>query len=419
MRDRRPRAIRVCVVGSGTRFLSGISIYTVRLANALRANHPVSIVTMRNLLPARFYPGRARVGQDLTDLGAEPGVARFDGIDWYWLPSLVRGMWFIHARRTTVIVLQWWTGTVLHTYLALALVARLAGIRVIVEFHEVLDTGEARLPIARRYVSFVAPLVIGLASAFAVHSAHDAALVRDRYRIGRRRPLVVLPHGPHDHYRATTGAPALAPIREAPHGSVNLLFFGVIRPYKGLEDLVAAFDAIPPEQIGEYWLTVVGETWEGWTLPAERIAASRYAHRITFVNRYVHDNELDAFLRGADAIVLPYRRSSLSGPLHVAMGYGLPIVMTDVGGNVEAAEGYGGLVLVKPADVAGLTIAVLGPELRSTQRYKHPRSWAETAAAYEALFSRLGLSDWPETGGAGGVGEVVDGRSDRRAGTPE
>ena len=71
--------------------------------------------------------------------------------------------------------------------------------------------------------------------------------------------------------------------------------------------------------MGGYWLTVVGETWEGYTLPAERIAASRHGARITFVNRYVHDADPDAYLRGADAVMLPYRRSSLSGPLHVAM----------------------------------------------------------------------------------------------------
>ncbi|MEO8461796.1 MAG: glycosyltransferase, partial [Chloroflexota bacterium] len=319
---------RVCVVGSGTRFLSGISIYTVRLANALAANHRVSIVTMRGLLPHRFYPGRERVGRELTELRLEPGVERFDGIDWYWLPSLIRGLWFIARRRPDVLILQWWTGTVLHTYLALSLAARLLGMRVVIEFHEVLDTGEAGLAPVRAYVGLVAPMVVGLASGFAVHSAFDEELVRSKYRIGPRRPIAVLPHGPHDHYRTPGDIPALAALRQAPAEVTNLLFFGVIRPYKGLEDLVHAFDSIPPGQIDRYWLTVVGETWEGWALPGELIAASRYAERITFVNRYVHDNELDAYLRGADAVILPYRRSSLSGPLHVAMGYGLPIVMT-------------------------------------------------------------------------------------------
>ncbi len=379
------RQRRICVVGSGTRFLSGISVYTTRLANALSRSNRVSIVTMRELLPRRLYPGRQRVGADLTEIRLEPGVSRFDGIDWYWLPSLLRGIWFLVRERPHVLILQWWTGTVLHTYLALSLVARLLGARVVIEFHEVLDTGEANIRPVRAYVGVLAPVVVGLAAAFTVHSSIDEALVRTRYRIGRRRPIAVLPHGPHDHYQEAAGVPAL---REAPPETCNLLFFGVIRPYKGLEDLVAAFDAIPPDMIHRYWLTVVGETWEGWTLPAELIAASRHVDRITFVNRYVHDSELDAYLRGADAVILPYRRSSLSGPLHVAMGYGLPIVMTDVGGNAEAAEGYGGILLVPPSDPAGLRAAIEGLE-PSDVRHEHPHSWEQTAGRYDDLLGSV------------------------------
>lgn len=380
---------RVCVVGSGTRFLSGISIYTVRLANALAANHRVSIVTMRGLLPRRFYPGRERVGRQLTDLRLEPGVERFDGIDWYWFPSLLRGLWFIARQRPDVLVLQWWTGTVLHTYLALSLFARLLRIRIVIEFHEVLDTGEAGMAPVRAYVGLIAPLVVRMASGFAVHSAFDQDLLRASYRLGRSRPIAIVPHGVYDHVRAAD-AEALPAAREAPVDACNLLFFGIIRPFKGLEDLVRAFDSIPADRIQDYWLTVVGETWEGWGLPGELIAASRYADRITFVNRYVHDNELDAYLRGADAVVLPYRRSSISGPFHVAMAYGLPIVMTDVGGNGEAANGYAGTLLVPPADPVSLR-GTLERLTRSSVRYAHPHPWQETAARYEGLFADLGL----------------------------
>ena len=178
-------------------------------------------------------------------------------------------------------------------------------------------------------------------------------------------------------------------MREAPPETTNLLFFGVIRPYKGLEHLVAAFEAIPESEIDGYWLTVVGETWEGWTLPTELIERSPRRDRITFVNRYVTDEELDRYLRGADAAVLPYLRSSLSGPLHVAMGYGVPIVMTDVGGNAEAAEGYGGIVLVPPAEPAPLTEALRRVAQLKGQRFEHPHSWSNTAEAYERLFERL------------------------------
>lgn len=382
---------RLVVIGSGTRFLSGISVYTVRLANALADRHSVAMITMRRLLPTRLYPGSKRVGADLAELEHDPRMSVFDGVDWFWLPSIVRGAVFLLRRRPQVVILEWWTGTVLHSYIALALLARLAGARVVIEFHEVIETGEANIPFARRYVQAFAPILMRLAHGFAVHSAFDRELAMKTWRLGRRRPIEVLPHGPHDHYQANEREGA--PIREAPAGTCNLLFFGVIRPYKGLEHLVAAFEAIPDEEIERYWLTVVGETWEGWTLPAEMIEKSPRRHRITFVNRYLTDEELDGYLRGADAVVLPYLRSSLSGPLHVAMGYGLPIVMSDVGGNAEAAEGYGGIVLVPPGDPTGLSEALRRlPGLVGGQ-YAHPHSWDNTADAFERLFERLDESE--------------------------
>ena len=139
------RARRIVVVGSGTRFLSGITVYTVRLAEALAdAGVRASVVTMRQLLPTFLYPGKARVGTDLTELGDRGKVPTFDGIDWWWLPSLALAARFLRRQRPDTIVLQWWTGTVFHSYLALSLLARALGARVVIEFHEVQDTGEIR-----------------------------------------------------------------------------------------------------------------------------------------------------------------------------------------------------------------------------------------------------------------------------------
>lgn len=379
-RDSRSR--RIIVVGSGTRFLSGISVYTVRLANALADRHTVGLITMRRLLPARLYPGWRRVGAALTQLEVDERVAKFDGVDWFWLPSFLRAAWFLLRFRPQVVVFQWWTGTVVHSYVALALISRLLGAKVVVEFHEIIETGEANIPIAGAYIKSVAPILMRLADSFAVHSEFDRDLVLRTWRIGRRRPIAVLPHGPHDHYQ---GAP-VTPRRDAPAGVCNLLFFGVIRPYKGLELLVRAFEAIPDTEIDRFWLTVVGETWEGWTLPSELIERSPRRARITFVNRYVTDAELHSYLEGADAAVLPYLRSSLSGPLHVAMGYGLPIVITDVGGNGEAAEGYAGIVIVPAGEVGPLGEALRRLPAMAGHRYTHPHSWSQTAETYEALF---------------------------------
>ncbi len=302
---------RVCVVGPGTRFLSGITYYTFSLCIALSGTFDVSAILMRQLLPTMLYPGRQRVGADIATVTLPSSVARYDGVDWFWVPSLFRALWFLRQQRPEVLILQWWTGTVLHSYLALTIMARLLGARVVVEFHEVLDTGEARLPLVPLYVGALAGVLMRLVDGFVVHSDFDKPALMNRYRLGQR-PVALIPHGPYDHYRSASAGPAQ---RVVPESVCNLLFFGTIRPYKGLEDLVTAFDAISEEEIDRYWLTIVGETWEGWTLPAELIARSRYHRRITFVNRYVSDEDVAAFFAAADVVVLPYHRSSASGPL--------------------------------------------------------------------------------------------------------
>jgi glycosyltransferase involved in cell wall biosynthesis len=378
---------RVCVIGPGTRFLGGISYYTLHLVNALTQSHTMSAILMRQLLPKRLYPGWKRVGKDLTHLAFKPQVRAFDGIDWYWFPSMFIALFHLVRERPQIVVFQWWSGTVLHSYLLLAAVARLlVRAKIVIEFHEVLDTAEAKLPLVQAYVQHVAPLMVRLAHGFVIHSQYDRQLLQEHYNL-KERPVALIPHGPYNQYVETELAPTT---RTAPADCCNLLFFGLIRPYKGLEDLIQAFDALPEETSSRYWLTIVGETWEGWTLPAERIAQSRYRERITFVNRYVSDAEVAQFFAGADALILPYHRSSASGPLHIAMSYGLPVVATQVGGLVEALHGYEGAMLVPAENTDALQHALLHVTGLCGKRYSDTHSWEQTNMSYYTLFEQIG-----------------------------
>ncbi|HEY0531777.1 MAG TPA: glycosyltransferase [Actinoplanes sp.] len=367
---------RIVVVGSGWHFLSGISYYTCRLSNALTEKFDVRAVLMRGLLPQRLYPGRARVGQRLTGLRYEVPV--FDGVDWFAIPSLLRAIRFAGKSRPHVLVLQWWTGTVLHSYLALAVAARVRGARVVIEFHEVQDTGEAAHRWASLYTRWMIKPLLRLASGVVVHSRFDLVALLDAYGLGDVPAQIAL-HGPYDHH-------AVAPAPRRP-GRCRLLFFGTIRPYKGLEDLVEAFGKLPDS----YHLTVVGETWEGWDRPAHLIAASPAADRITLVNRYVTDAEVDRHFAEADVVVLPYRRSSASGPLHIAMSHGLPVVVTAVGGLVEAAEGYSGAVMTPAASPGDLVVAIERAAGLRGRRHADPSSWERTVTAYARLLKEIGV----------------------------
>ena len=386
---------RVVVIGSGWRFASGISHYTYRLSCALADEYPVGALLMRRLVPRYLYPGRDRVGSQVLITAYPAHIPVYDGVDWYWGRSLSRALRYLDQQRPTVVVLQWWSGAVLHTYCRLARYAARRGSRVIMEWHEGQDTGEAQVPGARRYVHMLMPRLLSVVDAHVVHSHFDLNAIKAAFGLGDA-PVRVIPHGPYDHLTGVAAAhnsqsALYAPqaMRGTDDSPFRLLYFGVVRPFKGVEDLVTAFSCLPREEAVRFRMRIVGETWEGWTTPAEAIAQSSHSDLIERVDRYVTDAEVATFFGQADAVVLPYHRSSSSGPLHIAMSAGLPVVTTAVGGLVDAVKRYPGAILVPARDPIALRQALSQLLARRGQRYPDPHSWGHTRAEYQALIDEL------------------------------
>jgi len=325
-----------------------------------------------------------------------PNIPVYDGVDWYWGRSLTNALRFLDHQRPEVLILEWWTGAVLHTYLRLARYATRRGARIIMEWHEGQDVGEATLPGTRRYVRALMPRLLAHVDAHVVHSDYDLQAIPAVYSLGDSI-VRVMPHGPYDHVVRSVATPA-DPRATTPF---QLLYIGVVRPFKGVEDLISAFNALERDQAARFRLSIVGETWEGWTLPNEAIIRSPHADFIERVDRYVTDAELAAYVARADAIVLPYHRSSLSGPLHIAMTAGLPVIVTAVGGLVEEVREYTGAVLVPPREPLALKDALLQLPARRGERYENPHTWKRTVDTYQTLIGELREAEEGEPGQIG------------------
>jgi len=380
---------RVMIVGSGWRFTSGISYYTCRLTNELSSRHAVSALLTRRLVPRWVYPGRRRVGVAVNAVDYRPDIPAEEVLDWYWGPNLFRVLRFLARGHPDVVLLQWWTGAVLHSYLLLAAVARRRGARVIIEWHEVQDTGEARIPGVTAYVRRLVGRLLAMCEGHIVHSPHDLEALRHAYDISG--PVQVVPHGPYDHVRAEAGTATPRPRPDEREGGQQrtILYFGVVRPYKGAEHLVTAFDLLPDDIAAHVRLLLVGETWEGWTAHLDAVAASPRRDRITVRDEYVTDVEVSRLFAEADVVALPYLRSSSSGPLHLAMSAGLPVVVSDVGGLRAAAGDYAGAVFVRPGDPVDLADGLRTALTRCGTTYTDPRSWSDTLDALDALFDEV------------------------------
>lgn len=377
--------MRIALIGPGQPFRGGIAQHTDLLVQALGVAHEVTHIGFRRQYPRWLFGGRS---------DRDPSAPAREGRAERILDPFAPFSWWRTARRLTslspdLIVVQWWVpfwapsfGGVLRIYRLL--VRRPAPVLFIC--HNVLPhehPGRLLRGAIRR--------ILLRADGWMVHGAPDEAVLRDllggdlerREADGRQRvfrgflPLFsVSPAVAPEAARSELGLPSTAPVA---------LFFGFVRPYKGLDGLLAAWPlvlrALPVAR-----LLIVGEFWEPLKDFRARASALGVVDSLTIIDRYVRDEELGTVFGAADLVVMPYVTATGSAVAPLALHFGRPMVATAVGGIPEAVtDGVSGL-LVPPGDPAALAdalVRVLGdPRLR--QRL------AEGAAGERERFG------WPE-----------------------
>nr|MDQ2814174.1 glycosyltransferase [Actinomycetota bacterium] len=140
-----------------------------------------------------------------------------------------------------------------------------------------------------------------------------------------------------------------------PESSVcRLLFFGIVRPYKGLDVLLRALARGP----GHLRLTVAGEFWGGTGETEKLIAELGIGHQVRLRPGYLPADEIPALFAAADALVLPYREATASQNALLAFAHGVPVITTTAGALGDLVrDGVDGLTCA-PGDTDGLVRAL-------------------------------------------------------------
>lgn len=368
-------AARLALIGPSWPVRGGIARTTTALAQALARRDTLSAF----LVPTRQYPRWLYPGSRDTDAAACPRLnaarALFAVLEpWTWLRLLRE----LRAARPDAIVLPYWTWA-WAPFERAVLAAHIAPAMAVVHNASDHDAGWVARGAARS--------VLGRCNAFLCH----AQAVRDDLQImfGEIPALVhPIPNiGTVEVDR--TRARARFELRES---DVAVLCFGLIRPYKGVDVLLEAFARGPAER--GMTLLLAGEPWGklGESI-AERIARPDLVGRVKARLQWIPEDEAGDWFGAADVAVLPYRSATGSAVAAQALGYGLPVIGSNVGGLAEVVEtGVNGLI-VPPEDVGALAAALLAladPAVRvrfaagaraASQRW----SWDSYAATLEEL----------------------------------
>ncbi|MEL6219615.1 MAG: glycosyltransferase, partial [Pseudomonadota bacterium] len=303
--------MKVVVIGPVAPFRGGISRHTGALARAIGERPGVALRTLSfsRLYPRRLYPGESDRDPDLSpNLALDPSFT-LDALD----PRSWRRV-AVHLTEDPpdLVVMPAWTFFVAPCLGWIARRLSQAGIAVAMIVHNAEDHEAAwwTRRLGRYQLSAAARMV-----------THNHALAdRIKARLPGM-PIAVHPHPSYDDYPEPEG------LLER-RADLELLCFGLVRRYKGLEIALRAVAACRRD----VRLSVVGEFWEGRAETEALIRELGLAERVELVPRYVSDAEASEHFARADAVLAPYLAVSGSGVLALAQHYGRPVVASDLPG---------------------------------------------------------------------------------------
>jgi len=376
--------MKVVLVGTAYPLRGGIAHYLGLLYHHLVARrHDVQLVTFSRQYPAMLFPGKSQ--EEVRSSGvAVPSHQMIDSMNpWTWL----RTARWIRNQSPDVVVFKYWLPFFGPCFGTIAAIVRRNSRTKVLFICDNIIPHERRIG-DRAFTSFAFRYV----DRFIVQS-HAVEQELQAFLPGA--PSRFVPHPVYENF-----GPAIPKVQAREQlglvSSKVLLFFGYIRPYKGLDVLLEALPRVL--QHHDVTLIVVGESYEGTAHYLKRTRDLGISDAVVLHTEYVPNDSVTMYFSACDVVVLPYRSATQSGIVQIAYQFGRPVIATSVGGLAEVVLHEDTGLIVPPEDSKALAEAVIrfydeNLEERFAQRVKEERA----KYTWEALVDALEEFAAPET----------------------
>jgi glycosyltransferase involved in cell wall biosynthesis len=333
--------MKIGVSGPFPPYRGGIAQFSHRLFSTMVSCFPESEFipfSYSRLYPSILFPGTSQMepGMRQDTPSSEGAIDSCNPLAWITTRDYLDGM------DLDRMVIQWW-----HPFFAPSLMASIpARIPSAAVCHNVIphETFPMAGTLARRFLSRMKVAV--------VHSESDMAEAR---KLDMDNRLIRLYHPIYDQYRNPAIDRQTARTRLGYSDRTRLvLFFGLIRSYKGVQDLVRAMGTLPED----VHLLIVGECYSDRHEILEAVSSLDLSSRIRWIDRFVPDDEVAIYFEAADVVALPYRHATQSGVAQIALSFGRILVLTDTGGLSELVDAGSTGYLAQPWSPASLAESI-------------------------------------------------------------
>ena len=318
--------VGIAVIGLSYPFRGGISHYSTLLVRVLREKYRVPFITFKRQYPKILFPGTTQYDYSEKKL-LEENDSIIDSINPFsWVKTALR----LKSENVGLVVMQWW-----HPFFGLSL-GTIANICSLVTDVKICFLCHNVTPHESTFVDkLLSKYAFRKVSYFIVHSEKDKNELLDLKPSANVTRTCHPTYSVFGDFHAYEKYDARRRLDIVEHRNV-LLFFGLVRAYKGLKVLIHALQRVVEQM--DCILLIVGEFYESKAEYTSLIAELNLTDYVVIIDRYVKNEEIPLYFTCADVVVLPYLEATQSGIVQIAFGLTKPVITTDVGGLPEAVE---------------------------------------------------------------------------------
>lgn len=338
--------MKFSLIGPVYPYRGGIAHFTTSLYLELEnQGHSTQLISFRRQFPLWLYPGESDKDPSQHPIRIDADFILDPLYPWTWNKCIRDVAYF----QPDLVVIQWWTTFWAIPYFWISKHLKRKGFKTTFLIHNVQPHE------AKSWDKALTKLALGTSDVFITQT-----------QVEKKRLLEILPDSdihvclqptysiflkgkmPREKARKQLNLPSDAPI---------LLFFGIVRPYKGVNILIDALALIKDIPHLPY-LIIAGEFWETKEKYEEQIRIHKLNKQVVIFDHYLPDDEVSVLFSASDVLVAPYTGGTQSAAALSALGFGLPLVVTQPVAEGIDAKYKESMIVVPPGNAEALADAI-------------------------------------------------------------
>ncbi len=315
--------MKITIIGPSYPYRGGIALFSNRLAQALVADgHEVNIVTFKLQYPNFLFPGKTQFSTDTngSDLNITRAINSVSPFNWIKVGKQIK------TAQPDLVIFKYWMPFMAPCFSTIAKhIKKNNSTKILAVVHNLIPhekrMGDTAL------TKFFLKQIDGFITM-------SKSVLADLEKFDTTKPKVFSPHPLYDNFGIPKSREEALNALGLDTAFKYMLFFGIVRKYKGLDLLLNAF-ADKSLRDGSVKLIVAGEFYDDEKEYLDIIKKNKLEDSIIMINKFIPDDEVVNYFCAADIIVQPYRNATQSGVTQIAYHFDKPMLVTDVGGLKE------------------------------------------------------------------------------------